>query len=190
MSEATRKNPRMTTEEFVVWAEGRPGRYELHDGEVVTMQSERVAHVIVKTGVLLAFREALRSAGGACRAFGDGVTVKVDGNTAFEPDCTIHCGPVELDSLIVSAPVVVVEVLSPSSQASDFTKKLPGYFGIASIAHYLIVDPDKRMVIHHSRNGEAVATRFLHGNGDTQLSLDPPGISVEIADFFAELDAA
>ena len=192
MSEAVRNTPPMTVEEFVEWAEGRPGRYELHHGEVVTSRSERVVHVLVKTGVLLAFRAALGAAGSSCRAFGDGVTVKVDARTAFEPDCTIHCGPIELDSLHLANPVVVVEVVSPSSHASDFTKKLPGYFRIASIMHYLIVDPDRRMVIHQGRNGAEVTTRFLHVNetDSGQLVLHPPGITIQVAAFFAELDIA
>jgi Uma2 family endonuclease len=190
MSEAAAKPPRMTVEEFLVWAEARAGRYELLDGEVVTMQSERVAHVIVKMNAYSALRDAIRASGVSCRTFGDGITVKIASHTAFEPDCTIHCGPIDMNGLLATNPVVVAEVLSPSTQSVDLVKKLPEYFRVATIMHYLIIDPDKRMVIQHSRNGDLITTRFLHANegGGGTLRLDPPGIAVEIADFFADLD--
>lgn len=188
MSEAAAKPPRMTVEEFLIWAEGRPGRHELHDGEVVTMQSERVAHVVVKGSVHLALRDALRRAGVPCTAFPDGVTVRINARTACEPDCTIHRGAFNLDDLVVSNPVVVVEILSPSSQSADVTTKLAGYFQVASIMHYLIVQPDKRLVVHYQRNGGDIAVRILDREPDAMLRLDPPGIAVEIGEFFADLD--
>ena len=59
MSDAATKPPHMTVEEFLAWAEGRPGRYELADGEVIKMQEEREAHNLVKFAVAVAFRQAL-----------------------------------------------------------------------------------------------------------------------------------
>ena len=77
--------------------------------------------------------------------------------------------------------MVVVEVLSPSNAMKDLRDKLVGYFQVSSIVHYLIVDPDDRLVIHHARgNGDAIATRIMRAGS---LSLDPPGIELAMADF-------
>ena len=179
MSDAAAQMPRMTVEEFLDWSEQREGRYELYDGEVVTMQSERVGHAVVKLSVYTAFRDALRSDGNGSKPFGDGVTVKVDRWTAFEPDCTIHCGAVDLNAVIVDNPVVVVEVVSPSSRAIDLIRKLPKYFQVASIQHYLVVESEKRTIIHHSRSGDGITVR-IQGTGT--LTLEPPGITVEGGD--------
>ena len=60
-------------------------------------------------------------------------------------------------------PIVVVEVLSPSNAMKDLRDKLVGYFLVPSIRHYLIVDPDSRLVIHHARgNGDAIATQIVN----------------------------
>ena len=60
--------------------------------------------------------------------------------------------------------------------------KLQGYFRVSSIHHYLIVDPDKRLVIHHARaQNETVSTRIVK---DGDIRLDPPGLTVPVTDFF------
>ena len=62
-------------------------------------------------------------------------------------------------------------------------EKLIGYFAVPSIQHYLIVDADRRILIHHARPGDEIATRILHGGA---LRLDPPGLDLGIADLFGE----
>ena len=65
---------------------------------------------------------------------------------------------------------------------TDLRDKLQGYFRVASVQHYLVIDPDKRLVIHHSRGqDEVVATRIVTAGG---IALEPPGLRVAIADFF------
>jgi Uma2 family endonuclease len=76
---------------------------------------------------------------------------------------------------------VVVEVLSPSNAMKDLRDKLLGYFRVSSIMHYLIVDPDDRLVIHHARGSDAIATRIVSGGS---LRLDPPGIELVAAELF------
>src|SRR5271157_4243283 len=70
-----------------------------------------------------------RSAGLPREAFADGVAVKIDAGTIFEPDASVVCGPrKEDDTIVASDPTVVVEVLSPSTAAIDHGRKLSGYF--------------------------------------------------------------
>ena len=54
----------------------------------------------------------------------------------------------------VPNPVIVVEVSSPSTRKIDTTLKLAGYFRLASVEHYLIVDPNGPPVIHHQRQAD------------------------------------
>ncbi len=75
----------------------------------------------------------------------------------------------------------MVEVLSPSTAADDHGLKLDGYFSIKSVEHYLIVDPDRRVMIHHRRTTDAIETRILR---EGALRLEPPGLEAEVAAFF------
>lgn len=80
---------RMNVDEFLVWAEGQPGRYELVDGEVFAMSPERVRHAETKLETYQALGAAIRAAGFPCRVLPDGVTVRIDASASFEPDAPV-----------------------------------------------------------------------------------------------------
>ena len=81
-------------------------------------------------------------------------------------------------ALIIESPLIVVEVVSPSSERDDTGAKLVDYFSVAGIRHYLIIVPEKRVVVHHQRNEEGIATRIAH---DGDIALNPPGLTVAVA---------
>ena len=63
--------------------------------------------------------------------------------------------------------------------------KLADYFRIPSLRHYLIVDTDSQVVIHHRRDEEGrIEVRIVH---DGPLTLDPPGLAIDVRDIFAGL---
>lgn len=175
-------NSELGVEEFLVWAEGRAGRWELRDGEPVLMAPERAAHALTKFAAQKAIDAAIARAGLLCRMFPDGMTVRISARTAFEPDALVVCPPPPLDAIEIPNPVIVVEVLSPSTAADDHGVKLDGYFSLPSVEHYLILDPDRRVMIHHKRGqAGAIETRILR---DGLVRFDPPGLEAEIAAFF------
>jgi Uma2 family endonuclease len=81
--------------------------------------------------------------------------------------------------------MVVVEVVSPSSERDDTGAKLVEYFSVESVQHYLIVNHEKRVVIHHERDGQEIRTRIA-GEDAGELRLDPPGVTVSAAALLAE----
>jgi Uma2 family endonuclease len=176
---------RMTVDEFLAWAEGQPGRYELHNGVVYAMTPERARHAETKFAIQKALDAAIRRAGVPCRMLPDGMTVRIDEATAHEPDALVYCGEkLAPTSIEVPHPVVVVEVLSPSTRHIDASAKLAGYFRLPSVMHYLIVDPDGPPVIHHARgSADMILTRIV---GEGSIRLDPPGIELALAAMFEE----
>jgi Uma2 family endonuclease len=173
----------MTVDEFLLWAEGKEGRWELHDGAPVMMAPERSLHAETKAEAYVALREAIRLKGLSCWVYPDGMAIRVDARTSYEPDASVTCGPrAPADAIDIDNPVIVVEVLSPSTAAIDHGRKLSGYFSLASVQHYLILDPERRVVIHHKRgSGDAIETRVLTGGA---ARLDPPGFEVSVEALF------
>jgi Uma2 family endonuclease len=169
--------------DVLAWAEGQEGRLELQDGAVVAMSPERIVHTRTKVEVFLALRSAVMRAGVPCRVYPDGPGLRVNSGNLFEPDAIVACGPPPHDhSLEITNPVIVVEVLSPSTAAIDHGPKLMGYFSLASVEHYLILDPDRRVVIHHKRGqGDIIETRIL---SEGVVRLDPPGIEAPVVEMF------
>ncbi len=74
---STVAKPLKSVGEFLAWAEGRDGRWELQDGELVAMAPERVAHLETKAEALIALRSAIRRANAPCHAVPDGATVHI-----------------------------------------------------------------------------------------------------------------
>jgi len=179
---------RLDVRSFLAFAEGREGVWELYDGDPVAMSPERTRHTFTKIEAAVTLRDAIKRAGVRCRAFGDGVTVRIREDRAFVPDALVVCPPPPPDAIVIDNPLIVVEVLSPSTAAVDHGIKLEGYFSLSSLAHYLILDADRRVVIHHRRGqGGVIETRILSGG---ELELTPPGLSFRLEDMFGPADEA
>jgi Uma2 family endonuclease len=175
---------KMTVDEFLVWAEDWPDRYELVDGKVYAMWPERAQHARVKFAVQTAFAQVIRRAGLLCEALPDGMTVRADEQTAYEPDALVYCGArLGGEAGEVPNPTLVIEVPSPSNGPHDTGAKLAGYFQVTSVQHYPIVDPARKLVIHHRRATDMIETRIA---SEGLLPLDPPGIKLAVEVLFAE----
>ena len=185
---------KMTADEFLVWAESLPkeaGKFELWDGEVIVkhgpvgqQNAERSQHWEVKGAAYRALHDAIKRAGLPCHVAVDGPTVRFADDKLVEPDVLVYCGEkVPRGTLEVPNPIIVLEVLSPSTGSIDMGIKLQGYFSVPGLQHYIIVDPDRPLLIHHKRGlGDAIETRIASG---PSLRLDPPGLELDLAEVLA-----
>lgn len=179
MAQAPASLPPMTSDEFLVWAGTQSDeKFELHDGVVVMMSRERRLHGIVKNNINFALGGKLS---GPCRAYVDGIAIRVSETTTYIPDVLVDCGD---QSDMAAEPVIVVEVLSDSTSKADTGAKLEGYFTVPGVQHYLVVDGADRRVTYHRRGTGGLFTRILHTG---PLALDPPGVTVSIDDFWQGL---
>jgi len=174
----------MTVEGYLAWLEQQPGgRYELVNGQVVAMNAQRIEHAETKLAIAFALRDALR--GGPCHAVGDGMAVKIDDATVYEPDALVYWGErLARGTVIMTSPVVVVEILSPGTKTVDTTKKLEGYFKLPSVRHYLILDPEERTIVHHARDASGAISTSLLTSGEVVLGA--VGARIPVAACFAE----
>ncbi|HTO80333.1 MAG TPA: Uma2 family endonuclease, partial [Methylocystis sp.] len=86
------------------------------------------------------------------------------------------------DALFSERPIIVVEVISPSTGRNDALGKLEGYFRLTSVRHYLILSPDEPLVIHHARGeGETIQTRIFRSG---VIALNPPGLGLDLTDIY------
>jgi Uma2 family endonuclease len=115
------KQTEFTADAFIAWALEQPeGRFELDNGALVTITPERIGHGRAKNRTLRALEAALAARGLGCEAHPDGATVRVDDRTVYQPDALVRCGPpLPDDAIEVADPIIVVEVVSPSSRGID-----------------------------------------------------------------------
>jgi len=184
---ATAPSGRMTVEDYLGWVVRQPkGRYELVDGVPVRMSPEANRHLLVKGAAYRAFHEAVRAAATSCLVLTDGGTVVIHDRKAREPDLSIIPDTsLELDSMFIGEPMVLVEVTSPSTLNTDTSDKLIDYFSLPGVQHYVLIHPIERRVVHHRRLPDGKIETSIAAGG--ALTFDPPGFSVEIARFFEDL---
>ena len=180
---STASQRRMTVDEFLVWAEDQEGKWELYNGVPYLMAPERTRHGERKFAVQAALLAGIRRAVLPCYMLPDGATVRISPTTAHEPDALVYCGPkLPGDAIEVPNPVIVVEVASPSTRKIDASLKLKGYFGLPSVQHFLIIDPEGPPLLHHMRQADgSIRTTIVE---DGILRLEPPGIDITINDIF------
>jgi Uma2 family endonuclease len=175
----------MTRAEYRAWSERQTvGRFERIDGVVVAMAPERVEHNDRKMRAWLALRRAVRDANAPCHVNGDGMTVEI-GDSDYEPDAILYCGKrLAPGSTTVPNPLLIVEVLAPSTSATDRAWKLREYSRLPSVHHYLIIWADKEQIVHHRRNDVgAIETTVLTSGA---IGLDPPGIAITVEEIYAD----
>lgn len=168
-----------TVEEFDRWHAGQPERWEFVAGVPVMMAPGSNNHSIIKGNIFAQLRS--RSAGGPCRAFVDGPEVKGPGLSAI-PDVVVTRTPVRGDVGVVEDPVVVVEVLSPSSERDDTGRKWQGCCLVPSLRHYLVVSQESRFVTAHARSGPASFDERFHQEG--AVALDAVGAGLTLAEIY------
>lgn len=142
---------RLTLADFIAWENEQAQRHEFHRGEVFAMVGARRSHgrVVMNLGAQL----MQRLKGSPCQVFSETMKVQVADDTIFYPDLFVTCDRDDLRTdMIFRAPLLVVEVLSPGTQAYDRSRKFALYRRLPSLREYLLIDPDTRDVQAFRRN--------------------------------------
>lgn len=128
---------RMTVDEFLDWDDGTETRYELVDGQPVAMASATPEHneLVVRIGNMLGqqFDEPRRAlAGQAIRMTNDHLR-------SYVPDLLVTCDPRDKAKKAIEAPLLIAEVLSPSTASNDHGDKFDFYRAFPSVEEILFV---------------------------------------------------
>ena len=177
MSVSLRKG--MTAEEFLAWEERQELRHEFDGFQPVAMTGAREAHEDIVVNLITALGSRLR--GRECRAYSANMKVFVDGSYRY-PDALIVCGPRDPGRTVAVEPVVVFEIISESTEATDRLTKNFEYRNTASIQRYVILEQLQVMATVFTRDGEDWAGR-VQGPG-SMLLLPEADIEVPLDELY------
>ena len=125
----------------------------------------------------------LMAAGGRCRVHLDLKLVCPNGRSRY-PDVAVVCGPRDAKGTRLVDPVVLVEVLSPGTRATDYVVKSADYGSVPSVAVYLLVDPDEpRIDVLRREDGRLMPGEQVNEPG-AMLDLPEIGVSIALADIY------
>ena len=134
----------MTADEYLAWEAVQTERHDFVDGEVFAMARAEDRHVTVSLNVAMALRQHL--AGSTCRTFmADMKVAAAHDRSFFYPDVVVTCSESDRASPVVKRePVLIVEVLSPSTAAYDLGEKFTAYTDIGTLQEVAFIDLDTR----------------------------------------------
>ncbi len=128
----------MTREQFLDWAQAQDARYEFDGFEPVAMTGGSLNHNRIALNLHRALFNRLEGSG--CEAFGPDAGIATVGNAVRYPDGVVTCTPAAGAGSLVPDPIVVFEVLSPSSGRMDRIVKVREYRAVGSIRRYVILE--------------------------------------------------
>lgn len=174
----------LTVEEFFAWQGRQEELYEFVEGRLVPRSRTGATrrHDLVVTNAIFAFKSKLRD--GPCQPTTADVAVKTRPRRIRRPDMTVDCGPFEGSSLTAHSPVLVLEVLSPSTERVDTIVKRDECKALPCLRHILIAEPDAAHVLHYSRIDEGAWTDLDHIGLDTVIDLPALSCAITLADVY------
>ena len=167
-----------TLDEFRAWHQRQPDVWEFIDGVPKLMAPGSMAHTLIKSNAHAALARAVQGTG--CRALVDGAIIEVEGSSLI-PDVVVACSELDFTTPRVDAPIIIVEVLSPSNEKDDVGRKLALYLRTPSLHHYLVIHQDRRLVVHHQRRDDLDGAFLTTIAPPDPLRLDAPGIEIALA---------
>ena len=173
---------RMTLDEFLWWDDGTDTRYELIDGFPVAMAPPAEAHRILAVR-LVSRIEAKLAARRPCNAQIEPGVVRPDrADSYYVPDVAVTCEPNAPGRQAMLNPLLVVEILSPSTERSDRRLKLPVYQSIASVREILLIDADSHHAEVYRRENNHWGIELVRGAEATLFlaSIDLPIAMAEL----------
>lgn len=180
------QNAIRTADDFLRWNEGREGRREFVRGRVVEMMTggtRRHAELTLQLAFLLKTRLreteflvtvadfAVRTPFGV--RYPDVMVTRREGNPS---------------DLATDCPVLVAEILSPSSLAIDFSEKAGEYTAILSLAHYLVLSQDEpRVWLWRRGDGGDFGKPEMFVGGEETVPLPGLGVEMTLGDVYRRL---
>lgn len=175
----------MTAEEYLAWEPTQEGRHEYWDGEVVAMSGGTRNHNRVSGNFFNLLDTAL--ADRPCDVYIVDVKVQIEpGRKYFYPDVVVTCDERDRDTQIVQFPCLIIEVLSPSTEAIDRGIKFAKYRQSSTLQEYVLVQVEQPGVEVFRRNqqGQWVLSEYALGD---RLYLESVGVELAISDLYRQV---
>jgi Uma2 family endonuclease len=180
MSAATSISQHFSYQEYVALEAESQERFEFYNGEVTAMAGSSKVNSKIASRIWRKLADKFEING--CDVFQEGIKVAIESDNVYMyPDVVVSCDAADQeDPYFVRNPLIIVEVLSPSTETADRSKKFHIYLKIKSLRYYLLVSQEQPMIEVFSRqNSNALFTYNLFE--DMQDLVDFADIDCQLA---------
>ena len=173
----------MTLAEFLEWEERQELRYEFDGVEPSAMAGGTATHSDIQRNLTIAVGSRLR--GKPCKFHGSDLKILVGENSSRYPDGMVVCSPVAPNATTVPDPVVIFEVLSPSTAAKDRIVKAREYQATPSVERYVMLEQTRIGATVHVRAQDGWSVLVL--KDDDILAMPEIGLAIPLTEFYEGL---
>lgn len=185
MAEPAQERPVLRdADAFREWAWQQPEKWQFIDGTLVMMAGASRLHVRISQNIGAHLWNGLR--GQRCQPYQSDLAVRVDSLNEFYPDVVVDCGSERSEA---GQPVLVVEVLSPSTEKDDRGRKWAAYRRVSSLRHYMLVSQEQMMVELYTRSELGWMLQVFE-TGDAEVAFSVFGITLRLAEIYEGVDLA
>ncbi|MBD2496392.1 Uma2 family endonuclease [Nostoc sp. FACHB-280] len=175
----------ISADEYLIWEPTQEQRYEYWDGEVVAMSGGTRNHNRVSGNFFKLLDDALGDR--ICEVYIVDVKVQVEtGQKYLYPDVVVTCDKRDDDPQLIQFPCLIIEVLSPSTEAADRGKKFAAYRQSPTLQEYVLVQVAQPGVEVFRRNEQGKWVLSDYNLGDTLL-LESVNVEIAIADLYRQV---
>ncbi len=156
MGEAALKKEYYTIEDYLATEEKADYKSEYYNGEIIAMSGGSRNHSVICVNMNWRLGESLAEK--ECVVFDSNMKLRIDMADSFVyPDVTVVCGDIQFyeeRTDIITNPVLIIEVLSPSTLSFDRGEKFEYYRRLSSLKEYLLISQDKPMIESYYKQDE------------------------------------
>ncbi|MBV9849180.1 MAG: Uma2 family endonuclease [Armatimonadetes bacterium] len=178
-----------TEDEYLRWEEDAPYKSEYVRGEIRAMSGGTDYHNAICMNIGSALVVALRGRG--CLVMSPDMKVRTMDGVMRYPDVTVVCGPRQFHGRgrsVITNPLLVVEVLSDSTEGTDRGEKFLEYQAIPSLTDYLLVSQRTALVEHYAR-GQSDHWNYQAVRGlNSKLIIPSLSVTLTLADIYDQID--
>ena len=192
MAQALQTPPYISAQEYLRLELSADTKHEYIDGEIHAMAGASDAHVKVTGNAYALLKNHLRGSG--CSTYIADMKLRIGQDEAFfYPDAMVCCDPSDQlpeQDLVKNSPKLIIEVLSPSTEAHDRGKKFMLYRKLPSLEEYLLIDPRTYYVELFRRESDIQWSLTATDGPESLLTLNSAGLACCLADLYEDVRMA
>lgn len=175
--------------EYLVSERRRPEKHEFFDGEIYLQAGASIAHNLITANIIGVLHQQLRAS--SCTVLPSDMRVRTPRRRQYMyPDATIICGsPIfddEYHDTIVN-PIVIIEVLSPSTEQYDRGRKFQAYRTLSTLQEYLLISQMMMRVEHFKRQNDTMWLMIEYTHPDQAIELSSVGCTLPLAELYEKV---
>lgn len=178
-----------TPTEYLTFERAHPERHEYIDGHILLQAGGSRNHALIGINITSSLHQQLRAR--SCTVYGSDMRVAIPQVLRYVyPDVSVLCGTPDFEDShddTLTNPTLIVEILSPTTERNDRTKKFQAYQTIESFQEYLLVAQDAIAVEHFVRRSDKLWTFDVVTDPNAVITLSSINCTLRIEDIYEKV---